>query len=145
MTVERICQREVDTARTDETAQAAAQRMNVRGVGTLVVVDRDQRPLGILTDRDLALRVVARGLDPYAVCVIDVMTVGTASVREDSPIEEAVSVMRRQGCRRLVVIDEDGLLLGIVSLDDVLELISAELGEVGKLLHSTSTQPELAR
>ena len=64
MSVGRICTRTVDLADLDETAQVAASRMNTRNVGTLLVLDDQKRPVGIVTDRDLAIRVVAKGLDP---------------------------------------------------------------------------------
>jgi CBS domain-containing protein len=134
MSVGRICTRTVDTADLDETAQVAASRMNTRNVGTLVVIDDEKSPIGIVTDRDLALRVVGRGLDPNTTTVESVMSGLPDSVTEDTPIESAIAIMRRGPHRRLPVVDEQNRLIGILSLDDVLVLLSEEFEEIGKLV-----------
>lgn len=134
MTLGRICCREVDTAQPDEPVTVAAQRMGSRGSGTLVVVGDDRVPVGILTDRDVTVRVVGARRDPSATRVGDVMTDCLHTAFEAMPIEEALSLMRAQTVRRLVVVDRSGALVGIASLDDVLALIAEELREVGRLL-----------
>jgi CBS domain-containing protein len=134
MTIGRICSREVDTADPEEPVLAAAQRMAARGVGTLVVLDADKRPLGILTDRDLALRVVGVGRDARTTTVSEVMSADVHTAFEALPIEEALRLMRTQSVRRLVVVRRDGALVGLVSLDDVLALLAEELREIGGLL-----------
>ncbi len=138
MSVGRICIREVDLAELDESAQTAAQRMHTRNVGTLIVLDKGSRPIGILTDRDLTVRVVAKGLDPALAAVRDVMTKTPETVYEDTPIEMALSRMRTACCRRIPVVDEDRKLVGVVSLDDIVDLLSEELSEIGGLLRSES-------
>ncbi len=138
MSVGRICVREVDLADPDESAQAAAARMNARNVGTLVVLNRAKEPIGILTDRDLALRVVARGLDPASVTVAELMTKSPDAIREDMPIEAALGRMRSGPYRRLPVVDKFGKLAGLVSLDDILDLLSEELAQVGDLIRGES-------
>jgi CBS domain-containing protein len=138
MSVGRICTRSVDLADADEAVQFAASRMNTRNVGTLVVVDGDKVPIGILTDRDLALKVVGKGLDPNTTNVESVMSAVPRSVTESTPIETAIVEMRAGPYRRLPVVDEDGRLVGLVSLDDVLDLLSEEFQEIGKLLRSES-------
>ena len=138
MTVGRICQREVDLAQATEPVRAAAQRMESRNVGSLVVIDEGERPMGILTDRDLALRVVAGGLDADATLVAQVMTPQPRTVSEETPIEDALGLMRSASVRRLPVVDRKGRLVGVVSLDDILSLLAEEFEEVGKLLERTS-------
>jgi len=138
MTVGPICVREVDTTFEAEPVQVAAQRMHDRKVGTLVVVDEFQRPIGMLTDRDLAIRVVARGMDPFATTVGQVMTRGPRTVLQTSPIESALAVMRTTACRRLPVVDDDGKVVGLLSLDDILDLLAEEFGQIGKLLAAES-------
>jgi len=108
--------------------------MSNRSVGTLVVIDDENRPMGILTDRDLAVRVVGRGKDAATTQVADVMSEGVYTVTEDLPIEDALSRMRRETVRRLVVVRDDGSLAGIVSLDDILALLTDELRDIGDLL-----------
>ena len=134
MSVGRICVREVDTAEVSETVQAAADRMHARNVGTLVVLDALQKPLGIVTDRDLAIRVVAKGRDPFTTTVGDVMTMSPRSILENTPIEQAISLMRRGPYRRLPVVDHNDRLVGLLSIDDVLDLLAEEFREIGALL-----------
>ena len=134
MSVGRICIREVDTAEVTELVQAAADRMNARNVGTLIVLNPERHPLGIVTDRDLAVRVVARGKDPFATTVGDVMTLFPRTVREDTPIEDAIAMMRVGPFRRVPVVDRQGKLVGLLSIDDVLELLAEEFRDIGKLL-----------
>lgn len=138
MSVGQICTRDVDLVEPDDTAQVAAERMRACGVGTLMVLDDDSKPIGILTDRDLAVRVVAKGLDPGMTLIRDVMTKSPESVDEDTPIEVAISCMRENRCRRLSVVDESGKLSGIISLDDIVDLLTDELDEIGELLRSES-------
>ncbi|MDV6032765.1 MAG: CBS domain-containing protein [Phycisphaera sp. RhM] len=134
MSVGRICTRSVDVAAPDESAQAAAIRMKTRNVGTLVVLDQNQSPIGIVTDRDLALCVVAKGLDPTMTELEVVMSKLPESVTENTPIEAAIAIMRRGAHRRLPVVDDAGQLIGLVTLDDVLSLLSEEFEEIGELV-----------
>jgi CBS domain-containing protein len=118
----------------DESVQSAAQRMQARRVGTLVVIDSDQKPIGLVTDRDLAVRVVAAGRDPQATTVDQVMSPAPITIREETSIETSLTRMRSGACRRLPVVDQDGKLVGLVSLDDILELLSEEFQQIGELL-----------
>ena len=140
MSVGRICTREVDLAHVDESVWQAAERMHQRAVGTLVVTDHDQKPIGIITDRDLVERVLAHALDPTATTVGDVMTHAPETVSEQDAIEHAITVMRRERCRRLPVVDDSGQMVGLLSLDDVLQLLAEELTNVGQLLERQTPQ-----
>ena len=134
MSISRIFVREVDLTDPGESAQIAARRMHDRNVGTLVVCDQARRPVGMLTDRDLAVRVVAAGRDPACTRVGDVMTGEPLSVAPDASVEAALKAMRNGPCRRLPVVDEQGVLAGVVSLDDILSLLTQEFNEIGTLL-----------
>ena len=134
MSVGRICVREVDLAKQAETAWQAAERMHQRAVGTLVVLNDAQEPIGIVTDRDLVERVLAAGLDPNTTVVGDVMTHAPTTVPEDASIESALSLMRSGRFRRLPVVDAEGKLIGLLSLDDVLMLLAEEFTQIGNLL-----------
>jgi CBS domain-containing protein len=134
MSIGRICLREIHVADATESVVDAACRMRDRGVGTLVVVDRDGRPAGMVTDRDLAIRVVAAERSPHTVTVRDVMTTQLKTVYESAPLESALATMRSTGCRRLPVVDDQGLLVGIVSVDDVLGVLAEELQSIGGLV-----------
>jgi CBS domain-containing protein len=134
MNVGHICSRHVDSARGDETAQAAAARMLQRNVGSLVVLDAQGRPQGIVTDRDLTVQVVARGRAAGDTWVSEIMTRQPLTVGEEQPIEFALGVMRQSKCRRLPVVDQDRKVIGVVSLDDVLRHLVTEFGLVEGLL-----------
>jgi CBS domain-containing protein len=125
----------VDLAEEHESLQAAAERMHARNVGTLVVVNREGKPIGILTDRDLVVRAVARGLDPYETIVSDAMTLCPVAAREETTLEDALRTMRSGGFRRLPVVDGEGKLVGLLSLDDILDLLAVEFQEIGGLLN----------
>src|SRR5690348_6224788 len=102
----------------DDTIQTAARTMRDLDVGTVPVCDRD-RLAGMLTDRDIAIRAVAEGHDPGACRVRDVMTPDVVYCFEDQSVEEAERLMREQQIRRLVVLDRDKRMVGIVSLGDL--------------------------
>jgi CBS domain-containing protein len=138
MSVGRICIREVDLVDPDETVQIAARRMHDRNVGCLVVQGANGEPLGIVTDRDIALRVVGEGHNPLTTSVAQVMTRAPDSVPEDLPLEMALSRMRAGPYRRLPVVDGEGRLVGLISLDDILDLLAEEFREVGSLLRKES-------
>jgi len=135
MSVGRICVREVDVIGEKESAQTAARRMHSRKVGTLVVVDEESRPVGIVTDRDLTVRILAPGLDAGHVAVGKVMTHCPETVYADTSIEDALRRMRGGAFRRAPVVDDDGRLVGLLSLDDILELLAEEFAEIGRLIH----------
>jgi len=134
MNVDCICQRDVDVAGADESVFAAAERMHQRTVGALVIVDDANAPIGILTDRDLVTRSLAAGRDAYTTTVRDVMTPRPKTVLLETPIAWALSLMKEGAFRRLPIVDGDGQLAGIVTLDDILLLFSDQLSQVGRLL-----------
>jgi len=134
MSIGRICIREVDIAEPQESVLIAARRMHDRQVGALVVVNKAREPVGIVTDRDLTVRVLAEGLDAQQTSLAEVMTRPARSAPEGTPIEEAVRLMRRGAFRRLPVVDDYGKLVGIATLDDILDLVTKELHEIGGVL-----------
>ncbi len=138
MSAGRICVRSVDTASLDDSVATVARRMHSRNVGSLVVVDKEVRPLGFVTDRDLVVRMIAECRDPNDVTVGQIMTRVPQTVREETSIEDVLGLMRCGPYRRLPVVTSDGRLVGIVSLDDILDLLAEEFGEIGRLLHKES-------
>jgi len=107
-----------------------ARRMRDYHVGC-VVVTRGSKPIGIITDRDLALRVVAEGLDPKTTPVSDVVTWDATTLPRTAGIETAVRVMSERGVRRLPIVTEDGRVIGIVTSDDVTIMLAQELAQLG--------------
>lgn len=103
------------------TLVAAAGRMRDEQIGVLPVVDHGHL-VGMLTDRDLAVRALAEGLDPNLTLVEAIMTPKVVSCPEDKPIDELAYLMKRHGVHRLVVINDQGKPIGIVSIDDLEKL-----------------------
>ena len=113
-----------------ESAATAARRMRDFRVGCVVVV-RDARPVGIVTDRDLALRVVAEGRDADKTLISEIVTYEAATVSRDAGVETAVRLMSERGVRRLPIVTEDGKVTGIVTADDLTVLLTNMLGDLG--------------
>ena len=137
MAIGEICNREVVFARQNESVRSAALLMREQHVGSLVVVDESggkRIPAGILTDRDIAVGVVALGLDPEATPVGAVMSPEVVVEREDAGVAETVALMRQKGLRRLPVVDRAGSLVGLVSADDLLELLAEELTALASMV-----------
>ena len=131
MNVGELCNREVIFAYRDTRLVEAARLMREHHVGSLVVVvDRlsERVPVGILTDRDIVVAVVAKELDPRSLTAGEVMSRELFSVREEDGIADALRLMRERGIRRLPVLTHSGALAGIVTIDDLLELVGEELG-----------------
>ncbi len=123
--------RSVITCKPDELVTAAAQKLRDHRVGC-VVLERDGKAFGILTDRDVAIRVVAGGLDPRVTKVVDVATLDPVVVRDLEGVETAARRMREYGVRRLPVVDEAGALCGIITADDLVRVLGRELGDLAE-------------
>jgi CBS domain-containing protein len=137
MAIGEICNREVVFARRDNTVKEAAQLMREYHVGDLVVVDQSdgrQVPSGILTDRDIVVGVVAKGLEPDALRVGDVMGAELVLARETDGVSETIELMRSKGVRRVPIVDARGGLVGIVTADDILDLLAEEMTALAKMI-----------
>jgi CBS domain-containing protein len=136
MSLERFCRRQPVVVSPRETVDGVAQRMRDEHVGAVVVVDERLSPIGILTDRDIACRVVADHRAPEATRVGDVMSKDLEVLRSVASLDEALFSMRRRGVRRLPIVSPEGHLSGLVALDDLLVLLSAELGQTAGAIRS---------
>jgi CBS domain-containing protein len=133
MTINLICNHNVATAAASDGIVDAAARMREEHVGNLIVVERRGSsvvPIGILTDRDIVVGVVAKRVAPDTLTVGDAMTRNLLTVREGDDVAFALREMRRRGVRRAPVVGERGELVGIVSLDDVIQHLATELGRL---------------
>lgn len=129
-----LCSREVVTLEAGASLREAALAMRNSHVGALVVTER-ARPVGLLTDRDIVVSVVAvAGARPEGIRVGDAMSQPLVCGREDDGIFEAIALLRDKAVRRLPVLARDGTLAGIVTLDDLLKVIAAELGNLAEAL-----------
>lgn len=136
MTLDRF-RRDVHVADPEDSVAEVAVRMRDLGIGALIVV-RGRHPIGIVTDRDLAVRVLAERRDPRATRVRDVVTWDPIVVGLGDGIETAVSRMRDHGVRRLPIVDADGDVVGIVTADDVMTLLGRELADLGEGIEASS-------
>jgi len=139
MHIGRISTQPVETCTGDCSALVLAERMRHAHVGDIVVVeyrDGEAVPVGLVTDRDLVVGVMASGEDPDQFTAGQIMSRGLIVVSETDEIGVALEEMRRSGIRRVPVVDDDGRLAGIITLDDVVDYLASLLGsvaEVGKL------------
>jgi CBS domain-containing protein len=123
MSIEQFCIHRVVTIHPSDTVATAATRMAMENVGALVVVD-DRKPIGIVTDRDLVLRVLAKDRLATETEVRTVMTPNPVCINTDASLEGAISRMRGHRFRRLVVVNDQQEVVGIVTLDDIIELVA---------------------
>ena len=148
MPISEICNREVIIVNSDDTVLEAAKLMRQHHVGDVVVVDdRDgvRVPVGIVTDRDLVVEIMAPELDPAAITVGDFMVPELVTVKESAGMFEAIEYMRAKGVRRLPVVNDSGGLIGILTLDDLLELLAEELQAVAKLVTYEQKKETMSR
>lgn len=134
-----VCNRIVVIAERSLSLMHAAQLMRKRHVGSLVVVDETgagRLVVGMLTDRDIVTTVVARELDATQLTVGDVMNRELISAQEDDSIKDMLMTMRRKGIRRLPVVTSQGVLVGLVTLYDVLALMAEQLRELAAVIET---------
>jgi CBS domain-containing protein len=144
MSVGSICSRNVATIGLEDSVREAAVLMREEHVGDLIVVEhRDGRPIpvGVITDRDIVLSVVAKGVALDDVTVGDAMSADLLTVNEANGVEHALREMGRVGVRRAPVIDSDGRLVGVLSIDDVIDHLAAQLGHIADVIrHGQETE-----
>ena len=143
-----LCNREVVTASRDTSVVEAARLMRDHHVGSLVIVEsRDGRtePVGMLTDRDIVVKVIAEDVALGDVVVGDVMSLSLLKVTEDESILETTQRMRARGVRRAPVVAKDCSLVGIIAIDDILQLLSEELLTVSRLMAREAEQEKHKR
>lgn len=123
--------------RPDDTVQKAARRMRDLDIGAMPVCGPDDKLAGMITDRDIAVRVVAEGMDPKSTMVRDAMTAQIITCFEDQDALEAANLMRENQVRRLMVLNRNKRLVGIVSLGD-LAVEGEHAHEAGEALRGIS-------
>ncbi len=143
-----LCNREFVFAYRDTPLVEAARLMREHHVGSLVVVlERlgERVPVGLLTDRDIVVAVVANGLDERVLTAGDVMSTELVTLREQDGISEVLRLMRDNGVRRVVVLTGNGALAGIVAIDDILELVAEQMDTFARTLCSEHFRETRAR
>ena len=136
MSISEFCNREVVFANRTTSISEAAQLMRQYHVGNLVVVDEinGQRiPVGIVTDRDIVIEIIAQDLDINDFSVGDIMGPHLISVQQTAGVFDTIRLMRTKGIRRIPIVNHEGGLEGIVSADDILDLLAEEMTELAKV------------
>ena len=140
MRVGEYCNREVVVIEQDGSITEAARIMREYHVGDVIIIRSEagkQIPVGILTDRDIALEIVAKSADPESLRVGDAMSYELTTVHEDDDLMHVIEVMRDKGIRRAPVVDIDDALVGIITVDDLLDLMSEVFIDI---VHLVDTQ-----
>jgi len=140
MPIERLIHRPVKTLGPDDSCEEAAALMRDENIGAVVIVD-EGRVQGVVTDRDIAVRVVASGGSPAEVRLRSIMSGEPIFLSKARTLDQLVSAMRDMGVRRVPVIEDDGTVCGLVSMDDLLVLISEQLGELAQVIRKEIAPP----
>lgn len=148
MTAGQYCNREVIVVEPQESVRTAVELMRIHHVGDVVVVERSgdiAKPMGILTDRDIVIEILAKDADLTKLAVGDVMSDELQVVDENLQLLDAIKEMRSKGIRRLPVVDGQGDLVGILTVDDVLGLVSEQLTDIVGLIAREQVQESRRR
>lgn len=146
MLLSKVLKRDVVTIRPDASVLEAARLMRAEHVGNVIVTDAARRPIGVLTDRDIVVSVIAKDVEHLSMLAVkDVLTPDPIVGLEDEDAEVVLSRMRRGGVRRVPVVDRAGALVGVFALDDVLELLANDLRGVIALVASQHRREESKR
>lgn len=134
MPIDRLIRRPARTLGADASCVEAAAMMRDDQIGAVVVTDDDRRVLGIVTDRDLAVRVIAAGRDPKRVALREVMSGEPIYLSRTRNVAQLLATMRDLAVRRVPVVDDDGRVLGLISFDDVLVLLADQLEDLAQVI-----------
>jgi len=137
MPIGEVCNREVAVIEADTTISEAVKLMRDQHVGDIVVVEQrgpEPVPVGILTDRDIVIEVLAEDVDPQSISVGDIMSASLLTARESEELIDVIARMRAQGVRRVPVVNERGGLEGILTVDDILELLAEQVNGLAGLV-----------
>lgn len=134
MSIQSLCTHAVVTIGPQEDLCGAARLMREKHVGYLVVVEPSRHggsaPLGVITDRDIVVAVVAQEVNPRTLAVADVMTRQPLVLERDLTVEAALAQLRKRGVRRAPVVAANGGLIGVLSIDDVLGHLASQLDSI---------------
>jgi len=148
MTIGKVCNREVVFIHAQASVPEAARLMREHHVGDLVVTKEKtgkRVPVGIVTDRDIVLEVIAEGVGMDDVSVGDIMSDNLVTARESDGLLETVKVMRAKGIRRLPVVNDDNELVGILSVDDLIDLFSEQIVDLARLIAREQSREKAGR
>lgn len=148
MTIGEICNRDTVFIKREGSIGEAARIMRENHLGDLIVVEEKgirRLPVGMLTDRDLVIEILAKGIDPATVTVGDIMNSDLLTTQEGDDTYQTMQRMRTKGVRRLPVVDAGGSLVGIVTINDFLDLLSSELTALARAVTQEQRRERRAR
>lgn len=137
MNIGDICSRAVVSIGAGELVQRAAELMRQYHVGSLVVTEDANGglgPVGIVTDRDIVIEIVAKNVDPGTLTVGDIMSEEPLIANEEDDVDEVLDDMRKEGVRRIPVVDENGAVVGVFALDDLLQIMATQMDLVAGIV-----------
>ena len=138
MSVGQFCNRDTVIASKQDSIVEAAKLMREHHVGSVIVVEDDAHgaatAVGIVTDRDLVIEILAKEVDPDTVTLGDIMSYELVTAHEDDRLWDTLQRMRVKGVRRVPVVDRHGALKGILTSDDLLEVLAGEMSELAKII-----------
>jgi len=137
MSLESLCRREIVCVDVNTVVLEATALMEEMNVGSVVVIQND-RPVGIVTDRDVVLRVVNKKLDPSRCVVGDIMSLEVVTLKQNTGLYDALEQIKESGSRvrRFPIVDDNGTIKGIITLDDVIYLLGKEMSDVATIIES---------
>ena len=148
MSVGVVCNREVVIVDRGDSILDAVRLMRKHHVGDVIVVEEKEghkRPVGILTDRDIVVELLAAGVDLETLTISDAMSFDLLTLRESDDLMDSIDRMQKRGVRRAPVVDDNGALAGIITVDDIIGLVSEQLWGVAKLIGRERSREERRR
>lgn len=148
MNVGDICSRAVVSIGADQSVQTAAEMMRRYHVGSLVVTQSTRagdQPVGVVTDRDIVIEVIAKDVDAETFTVGDIMSTDPLMAEEDDDVNDVLDDMRKEGVRRIPVVNAAGTLIGVFALDDLLQLIATQLDLVAGIVGAQRSEEHRIR
>lgn len=142
------CNREVTIIGRGDSVTKAAKLMREHHVGDVLVVDSnngERTPIGILTDRDIVIKVLAEDLDLNAVTLEDIMSLKLVTVQESDDLMATIKRMRLYGVRRIPVVNSRGGLIGVLAVDDILDVITEQLMDIDQLIENEQNREKKLR
>jgi len=141
MTIESIATREVVMISESVALNKAAELMKDHNIGAIIVIkdkNTSKTPCGIITDRDIMIKWLEKGIDNQALTVGQVMSQDLLTIKQNQSILDAISALSEKGVRRAPVINQAGEVIGIISIDDIFVLLAKEMDAISKIAQKQS-------
>jgi len=148
MTVSDYCERNIALLTRDASLQEAAMMMRIHHLGEVIVIDKlngKNIPVGVVTDRDLVIEIMALEVDVEQISVGNIMSLELITVRQDNNLSDTLDIMQQHGVRRLPVIDNSGSLLGVINIEVILKVLCQDLSKMLTLFNNERDNEKILR